>query len=189
MTRSEGACIVDGCTRPLYQSNRFCAPHRARYYRYGDPLGQAAPWRRDLCGQRFGLLTVGAYDQDRRAWVCRCDCGAETRVRAWSLTAGETRTCGQRRRHLVPRAYSQAHEHVTALRGRASDQTCVRCTRSARHWAYRREGARQRLDSEFGPWSPHPADYEPLCVRCHKRSDLHAIATARAQAQGLHPLF
>lgn len=189
MTPSGASCIVDGCTKPLYQSNRYCAPHRARYYRYGDPLGQAAPRRRDLSGQRFGLLTVGAYDQDRRAWVCTCDCGALTFVRAWSLAAGETRSCGQRRRHLTPRTYWQAHEHVTALRGRAADQTCGRCGRNARHWAYRREGALLRFESESGPWSPRPEDYEPLCVRCHKRGDLHAIATERAQAQGLHPLF
>lgn len=46
-------------------------------------------WRfKDLTGQRFGKLTVlsraASIDNDA-AWLCRCDCGAETTVRSGNL--------------------------------------------------------------------------------------------------------
>lgn len=189
MTASKAACAVHGCKRPPYQSREYCAPHRARHYRYGDPLGKPEPWRRDLAGQRFGRLIAVEYDTTKHAWVCLCDCGAWSRVRAWSLTSGGSRSCGQRRRHLVARSYPQAHEHLRAIRGRAAAHPCARCTRPARHWSYRREHAKHRIESEFGPWSPSPEDYEALCVQCHKRADLTALAIEQAAANGLHPLF
>lgn len=52
-------------------------------------------------GQRFGRLVVLRRDGSKRhgkscfaAWLCRCDCGAETRVISMSLTNGDTRSCG-----------------------------------------------------------------------------------------------
>ncbi len=51
----------------------------------------------DLIGQTFGRLTVlgpaGKIGRSK-AWRCRCECGNETVVRAASLRAGLTRSCG-----------------------------------------------------------------------------------------------
>jgi hypothetical protein len=53
---------------------------------------------RDLTGQRFGRLV--AQESVRRVngrlgWLCLCDCGNQHTVdQAWSLTSGNTRSCG-----------------------------------------------------------------------------------------------
>lgn len=51
-----------------------------------------------LRGDRFGLLTVvavGAKDKNQNTrWICLCDCGQVTLVRASSLVHGNTKSCG-----------------------------------------------------------------------------------------------
>ena len=63
---------------------------------------------RPAAGDRYGRLTVVAETRlpNTRARErhghrtgppgarCRCDCGAEVTVTAWSLTSGNTRSCG-----------------------------------------------------------------------------------------------
>lgn len=47
----------------------------------------------DLSDQRFGrLLAVRRVPGGK--WLCRCDCGAKTKVITNSLRAGNTRSCG-----------------------------------------------------------------------------------------------
>lgn len=51
----------------------------------------------DLTGKRFGKLVVKkrADNQNKRTmWLCRCDCGEETIVEAYSLKTGNTSSCG-----------------------------------------------------------------------------------------------
>lgn len=57
--------------------------------------------KRDLCGQRFGKLTVirrveGTQSNRARAdsWLCRCDCGNESVVLGSNLVRGHTKSCG-----------------------------------------------------------------------------------------------
>ncbi len=53
--------------------------------------------RRDLSGQKFGLLTVIGFDNtrtDRVYYLCRCDCGKEKSILAQNFTGGKTRSCG-----------------------------------------------------------------------------------------------
>lgn len=47
---------------------------------------------RDLSGQRFGRLL--AVERVEKLWLCKCDCGAETRVESNALVSGRTRSCG-----------------------------------------------------------------------------------------------
>lgn len=49
-----------------------------------------------LVGQRFGRLVVTAeWVEKKHRWcIADCDCGAEKRVRASSLRAGFTKSCG-----------------------------------------------------------------------------------------------
>ena len=50
-------------------------------------------------GQRFGHLTAIADTGERISysaiWLCKCDCGAFTKVSARSLVSGSTKTCGK----------------------------------------------------------------------------------------------
>ncbi len=52
----------------------------------------------DLSGQRFGRLTVtGPAERGGdggKRWICRCDCGTATTVRAANLTQGYSKSCG-----------------------------------------------------------------------------------------------
>jgi hypothetical protein len=54
--------------------------------------------RKNLKGQRFGLLTVVALarsdKQGNTRWQCLCDCGKTTTVRYGHLTTDWVRSCG-----------------------------------------------------------------------------------------------
>ena len=64
-------------------------------------LGAGSPSPRNRLGRRFGHLTVVARSEREGKgvyWVCRCDCGNLTTVRADHLTSGHTKSCGKCRR-------------------------------------------------------------------------------------------
>lgn len=52
----------------------------------------------DLTGQRFGRLTaierVGTAKNRQSLWKCKCDCGNEVTVPAYTLKSGRTTSCG-----------------------------------------------------------------------------------------------
>lgn len=56
----------------------------------------------DLTGKRFGRLIVISREETKKSpggakrtmWRCKCDCGKETIVWAYSLTSGRTESCG-----------------------------------------------------------------------------------------------
>ena len=52
----------------------------------------------DLTGRRFGKLVAmrpgPKTKSGRTTWVCRCDCGKEKEILAYSLKCGDTRSCG-----------------------------------------------------------------------------------------------
>lgn len=54
--------------------------------------------KRDLIGERFGKLVVleesGKNKRKEILWLCRCDCGKELLVPTYSLTSGNTKSCG-----------------------------------------------------------------------------------------------
>lgn len=54
--------------------------------------------RINLIGQKFGKLTVIAYDytnqRGKSYWKCRCDCGNEVSISRDSLVRGMTKSCG-----------------------------------------------------------------------------------------------
>jgi hypothetical protein len=70
--------------------------------------------RKDLTGQRFGRLTVLAFDQadkyGQSFWRCRCDCGAETVVRRFHLLRGGTQSCGCIQREVTRKRRTE-HGH------------------------------------------------------------------------------
>lgn len=56
-------------------------------------------------GARFGRLEVLSVSEDgspsRTKWLCRCDCGADTVVRADALASGATQSCGCLQKELA----------------------------------------------------------------------------------------
>lgn len=53
---------------------------------------------KDLTNQEFGLLKVLKLDNDNRKrenhWICECECGSVSSVRASHLVSGNTQSCG-----------------------------------------------------------------------------------------------
>lgn len=86
----------------------------------------------DVSGRRFGrLIALAAAGRvgTHAAYLCRCDCGTETRVRRKSLLNGDTMSCGcLHRQQLAERQYKHGHGNVTptyitwiGMLGRCSD--------------------------------------------------------------------
>lgn len=52
----------------------------------------------DRTGQKFGRLTLIERVENNKfnqvQWKCRCDCGKEVIVKSYSLTTGQTKSCG-----------------------------------------------------------------------------------------------
>ena len=48
----------------------------------------------DLTGQKFGKLTAISYDQDKKKWLCKCDCGNDKYASCGHLRSGQTKSCG-----------------------------------------------------------------------------------------------
>src|SRR5690606_36406762 len=67
----------------------------------------------DLVGHKFGRLTPikrdGTNYRGEHMWLCKCDCGGETRVKTHSLTAGGTRSCGCLLREYLDNGASGTH--------------------------------------------------------------------------------
>ena len=74
-----------------YGNTTNCGCNRRNKTRYINHI--------DLCGQKFGKLTV-VKETDRRSangniiWQCLCDCGESAFVDTGSLQSGNTRSCG-----------------------------------------------------------------------------------------------
>ena len=56
--------------------------------------------RKDLTGKHFGEWDVLEYLGDRK-YLCRCSCGTERAVAAYSLTSGKSKNCGNKSKHIV----------------------------------------------------------------------------------------
>lgn len=59
---------------------------------------------------------------------------------------------------------------IHARMGNASEQRCG-CGEQARDWAYQYTCPEPLYSPEGWPYSLDPADYLPMCRRCHKRLD------------------
>lgn len=69
--------------------------------------------RQKILGRRYGRLTALRYDGfyriGKRRWamvLCRCDCGKRRRVRANSLSSGNTTSCGCYKAELDSQVWS-----------------------------------------------------------------------------------
>lgn len=67
----------------------------------------------DLAGQKFGRLTVLERAENKGksvVWLCRCDCGQETKVTPNHLKSGHTKSCGCLH---IECAVNQGHKNAT----------------------------------------------------------------------------
>lgn len=86
----------------------------------------------DLTGRRFGRWTVmhraeSAIEPSGRkatVWHCKCDCGTEKDIRASSLKAGTTLSCGCYKANRLGRDLTGQRFGRWAVVGRGLDKTC-----------------------------------------------------------------
>lgn len=56
----------------------------------------------NLEGRRFGKFVVIAFHKPKPTyWLCRCDCGNERSVAAWTLKSGASKSCGCHKREKL----------------------------------------------------------------------------------------
>lgn len=181
----QATCSVPECSAPTKRRG-YCYSHYMRAWRYGTPTPDFPPKWEDIRGERFGSLVV--LDRDGVYWVCRCDCGGTTKVRAGDLNRGSVTTCGDSAtHHRIPVVgYSGAHCRVRRDLGAAADHSCVDCGKQAKHWSYDHKDAAELYDVVTGgyvvAYSLDAEHYEPRCVPCHKRYDLDRINATPARA-------
>lgn len=71
--------------------------------------------------------------------------------------------------------YQAAHRRLDTTRGKIKTQTCEHCGSGAQHWALKTgRGFSGTWQGKLRRWSYDPADYLPLCIRCHRRYDAAA---------------
>lgn len=68
----------------------------------------------DLTGKTFGRYTVIEKVKTKKRetkWLCRCECGTEKEVRGYSLTSGNTISCGCFHKETIARINSDRKTH------------------------------------------------------------------------------
>jgi hypothetical protein len=142
-------------------------------------------FRKDLTGQKFGLLTVLEFshndEKSRTFWIVSCDCGSPPKVIGGRhLTSGKIKSCGCYRKNLKKiHGLSSTPEHV------AWQNMIARCERPSHPEYYRYGGRgikvcdewRKRFDAFIDYIGPRPSkkhvldridnngNYEPDNVR------------------------
>lgn len=69
--------------------------------------------------------------------------------------------------------YAGLHRRLERQRGHASEFSCDECGDPAQEWAYDHSDPDEITDDPDGrPYSLDFERYRPLCVSCHRRSDM-----------------
>lgn len=87
----------------------------------------------DLTGQRFGRLKALSYvvSDDRRAWLCECDCGQRVEVRGRNLRIGKTSSCGCFKRERMAAGIAVKHGMTKTATYKSWNSMIGRCTNPA----------------------------------------------------------
>lgn len=75
--------------------------------------------RKDIAGERFGMLLVLSYaftNKNRKAvWLCQCDCGNKAHVAGSKLRQGSTQSCGCLKKRALQKMAFRHGQHKTRL--------------------------------------------------------------------------
>lgn len=105
----------------------------------------------DITGRRFAMLRVmhqhGVDKWRSKLWLCECDCGGTTVVRARSLTSGHTRSCGCIQREVAG-MLNRSHGMSTSRLHKIWTMMKQRCN-NPNHDSYKYYGGRGITYSEL----------------------------------------
>lgn len=89
----------------------------------------------DLTGQRFGMLvalSLHSREKGQAVWLCRCDCGAESKAMLGNLRRGHTTSCGCQRAVMTARNKTK-HAMYGTPTYRSWSSMLTRCTNPSNH--------------------------------------------------------
>lgn len=173
-----GKCSVEGCIKPV--RSRFaewCKMHYHRWYRDGD-AGEVEERKRKF---RAGKCAVeSCEDEDTHGVWCAMHAARVYRHGDPNVFIPlEDRPYHRGEDHHMWKGnepgYQAAHWRVRRQRGHATEHRCVDCHGQAFHWSYNHECLDELMADVSGyevAYSPHPDQYDPRCVPCHKRFDI-----------------
>lgn len=128
LRKAKGTCTVDSCHYPA-RARGWCSTHYRWWRNTGSELTGPAKnsmprkERRDLTGQRFGMLVVQRRftdepNQRSPKWICLCDCGQEASPTQSNLLSKSTKSCGCSQYSRAEKLLSQqGYIHVNAPPG------------------------------------------------------------------------
>lgn len=99
----------------------------------------------------------------------------ETRARLSAMRKGQPKSPAHREAIATAlrgkRKTDEVNYHLVHARmGHASEHLCE-CGERALDWAYQHTALEELFSPEGWPYSTDPADYKPMCRRCHKKLD------------------
>lgn len=152
-------CRIEGCDRP-HSGRGWCGIHYSRWERTGDP------------GADVPIVTRRKSIPDGQCSADGCDKAADRKRSTLDLCrahlsrlerTGDLHVAAPVREHGADAndiTYHSFHTRLRKARGSARDRQCVRCDRTAEHWAYVHGQDPCEFDS-----------YVPMCVSCHAKYD------------------
>ncbi len=181
--RADGRCAVDTCDRLRTKNRTLCIGHNERKRHWGDvrpdiplrdPHGriEGDTCRVEGCDRPRAVQRGGRWTLcvGHRARVVRTgDVIADRPIRGHIPHYNSTRVGV----HGEPISYISAHSRIRSRRGKARDYICA-CGDPALEWGYRGDAEHEFSGDERGYilyWSGNPADYDPMCIRCHRKHD------------------
>lgn len=184
------------CTKHYQQVKKYgCVQQTKKKYKWCTVPGcelRANRTGAGLCEKHYMRLRRNGTFESIQKRVPDAECKADgCHARAFRVD-GFCRNCGLRfdRNGVLDRhvgvlhpnwnsfdsvGYSTVHQRIRNWMGSARNYQCVDCNKKAAHWSYNHRSPfekEQVVEGYLVRYSPLLCDYEPRCVKCHKRFDL-----------------
>ena len=93
---SKGGSGSNGCVPSMETRLKMSKAHQGRVFSEKSKEKISQSRIKDITGDKFGRLTPLYYvrEKNKLFWICKCDCGTETKVRADHILQGKTKSCG-----------------------------------------------------------------------------------------------
>lgn len=193
------------CTKHYRQMKKFGEIRDIVFHEFCQAPGcnsKANRRRAGLCEKHYMRMRRNGTFESIQKRIPDAECIAEDCHDRAATVAGYCRNChlrlkshGTLERHVGVLSplwlnfdeanYRTVHQRIRKWRGSASGYICVDCGENAYHWSYNHSSIFERTEVVDGfsvSFSPLVSDYDPRCVKCHKKFDLAVIRSKSIKA-------